>query len=551
MVAARAASAAAADSPGELVAVVVCVVVHLLDHEVGDGPHHDHQCHQQQGEQPVVPGGRLSLGRFGAVDGARVAGRWTAGDGVELGGGGVRRRRCPVGGGGRGGGGRGSGLRSTHGDGAQGGGLGGLVGLALRPSPGRGGQLGPGGGGGRSFPQGVTGDRVHRRLPDDRTPWVGWRGWEGGLRQAHRVAGRLVGWLRRVERGRRLGGRGILRLAPATRLLGRRGDGGIRRRPAPGRTVGLRFGGDPAGGVPHPGRGRRGEPAGAGVCGAPPAMGGGGGGGAGPPGGGAAGGAVARRPVLRAGGRCREGVAVVAPGPREPRRSDPVTRPRRRRRLPWRHRRRLPRRWPQPGTTAGRRRVEAVGWFRWPGRCVRRGAPCPLEPLATGAGGGALVAGQPVREGLVEVGRLARGHGLGREQEPDGLSARGQLHDRGVPPVGEHDLLPARGRVQPGPHQEPLDLGLGTLDGDAGRGEQQAESLGGLGPPLDIASQSDAAELHTLGREFRNSDGHGLLLMNAEGSPRLDASVLPSCRRRPPVARISGPIAGGPGAADR
>jgi hypothetical protein len=135
-----------------------------------------------------------------------------------------------------------------------------------------------------------------------------------------------------------------------------------------------------------------------------------------------------------------------------------------------------------------------------------------------------------VREGLVEIGGLAGRDRLGREEEPDRLATGGQFHDGGVAPVGEHDLLATGGGVQPGPHEEPLDLGLGALHGDARGGEEKAESLGGLGATLSVAGERDTAELHALGREFRNSDGHGLLLIIAEGSPRLRSPVLPSCR---------------------
>ncbi len=113
--------------------------------------------------------------------------------------------------------------------------------------------------------------------------------------------------------------------------------------------------------------------------------------------------------------------------------------------------------------------------------------------------GGALVAGQPVGKRLVEVGGLSWGDGFGGEEESDGLSAGGELHHGGVAPVREHDLLPAGGGVQPGPHQQPFDLGLWTLHGDARRGEQQAEALGGLRATLGVAGQGHATELHALG----------------------------------------------------
>ena len=52
---------------------------------------------------------------------------------------------------------------------------------------------------------------------------------------------------------------------------------------------------------------------------------------------------------------------------------------------------------------------------------------------------------------------------------------------------------PARGRVQPGPHQQSLDLRLRPLNGDAGGREQEAEPLGGLGTTLSVAGQGDTA----------------------------------------------------------
>ncbi len=59
---------------------------------------------------------------------------------------------------------------------------------------------------------------------------------------------------------------------------------------------------------------------------------------------------------------------------------------------------------------------------------------------------------------------------------------------------------------------------LRALHGDPGSGEEQAQPFGRLGAAVGIAGEGDAAELHPLGRELRDSDRHVTLLHRRDPS---------------------------------
>ena len=156
------------------------------------------------------------------------------------------------------------------------------------------------------------------------------------------------------------------------------------------------------------------------------------------------------------------------------------------------------------------------GRGRWCSRCGggrRRGTGPP-------------VAGEPGRQRLVEIGGLARRDRLGRQQEVDGLAPGGEDEHRRNPPTGQFGLVVAAGGIEAGPRQQPLGLGLRALDGDAGRGEEEAQSLGGGGTPRRVTRQCHATEQHALGRQVHCSDRHLPLLTSAGRwcGPRLPLS---------------------------
>jgi len=149
---------------------------------------------------------------------------------------------------------------------------------------------------------------------------------------------------------------------------------------------------------------------------------------------------------------------------------------------------------------------------------------------------GTLIAGQPRRQGLVEVGGLTGCHGVAREEEPDRLSTRGQFHDDCRTSVGKIYRLPTSRRVERRPHQKSFDLRLGTLDRDPGCGEQKADPLCRLRPALRIPGEGDSGQLHAFRRQFGDTHSHASLLrvqFRAASARRVPAHCASSARAKP------------------